>query len=340
MTAERKSRTGWNHGWQLGPLAACSAALALAQAQAATRSSPGGSGGRSWDPVSIERTGAVGEAVKDNPGLRRKPQSVARHNVRQGEIRNTKADEPIAVLIKPDQPGSVARADAASTVEASPATPVVAGENSAGPDAAILQTQKKDYSDAVQKFCSNIGPTAIEARTAAQKKLIAELEHKIQNRIAQLQSKIEETKEWLNRREAFAAKATAGLVQVLSRMDPEAAAAQLAQMDVETAAALLLKLDPKAAAPLLGEMPPAKAAQLASIVAASTGSLRRPNTPEQADAGKASTQSSSSSIDETPGVTGSVGPLDVSAGRGAAASEITPQSTQSQPFTLLPEDVR
>lgn len=335
MTAERKSRTGWNHGWQLGPWAACSAVLALAQAQAATRSSP--IGGPSWDPVSIERTGAVGEAVEDNPGLRRKPQS---RNERRGEIRNTKADEPIAVLIKPDQPASVARADAASTVEAPPAAPVVAGENSAGPDAAILQTQKKDYSDAVQKFCSNIGPTAIEARTAAQKRLIAELEQKIQNRIAQLQSKIEETKEWLNRREAFAAKATAGLVQVLSRMDPEAAAAQLAQMDVETAAALLLKLDPKAAAPLLGEMPPAKAAQLASIVAASTGSLRRPSTPEKADAGKASTQSSSNSIDETPGATGSVGPLDVSAGRGAAASEITPQSTQSQPFTLPPEGVR
>ncbi len=274
---------------------------------------------------------------------RRRPRDVERI-----AISGPKPDKQIVVVMKSGESGSAAPAGPASRppiegtvpVEAPPAAPVAAGESAAAADRAGLQKQMKDYSDAVQKFCSNIGPTAIEARTAAQKKMIAELEEKIQKRIAQLQSKIEETKEWLNRREAFAAKATSGLVEVLKKMEPEAAAAQLAQMDVETAAALLLKLDPKAAAPLLDEMPAAKAAQLASLVAASTGSLRRSDTLEKGEDGKVSSHSAGSPVNEASETTGSVEPLDASAGRGADVSNTPRPAPKSQPADLPPENVR
>jgi flagellar motility protein MotE (MotC chaperone) len=138
---------------------------------------------------------------------------------------------------------------------------------------------------AVQQFCASIGPSAIEARTAWLQKTTAELEQQLETRVAALEAKIAEHKEWLGKRQEFARKAGDGLVQVFTKLKPEAAAQQIAAMDEPLAAALLVRLDAKVASALLNEVPPAKAARLTSMFAtvAGIGAKRRDSTG--ADAG-------------------------------------------------------
>jgi flagellar motility protein MotE (MotC chaperone) len=138
------------------------------------------------------------------------------------------------------------------------------------------------YTSAVQRFCASIGPTAIEARFAWQRRTIAELEKEIAVRIERLDAKIEEHKKWLAKREAFAAKATTSLVLLITKMKAEAAALQLAEMEEDVAAALLMRLDAKISGPLLGEIPPIKAARLAGLIAASADVSTRPTAAKAA----------------------------------------------------------
>ncbi|MBS0242949.1 MAG: hypothetical protein JSS20_12290 [Proteobacteria bacterium] len=156
-------------------------------------------------------------------------------------------------------------------------------------EAAVTRPPSSEYVSTVQKFCSSVGPTAIEARTAWQKRTIAELEQQIARSVGLLEAKITEHKEWLSKRETFAARANASIVQVFAKLNPEAAAAQLAQMEVETAAALLLKLDPKVVAPILSEVPPAKAAQISALLVDAAGDDRRHSAKGQTAAETAST---------------------------------------------------
>lgn len=296
-----------------------SAFLAFGSAEAETLAINQDAAGSGWAPVNLEQAKSAAPVSSDKP----KPPAKADKVVEPASNERAKsltepggtAADASSISVSPE-PGPSVKKD----------TPKGAAEESgkrteSGPSpAATLPAQPsvqsqpvvKEYSDAVQRFCSNIGPTAIEARTAAQKKMIAALVQDLEMRIERLQSKIAESRAWINRREAFAAKATASLVQVLSKMDPEAAAAQLSQMDTETAAALLLKLEPKAAAPLLGEMPAAKAAQLAAVLAASTGTLGRQSRPQTARVGAGLQTQSGGSIDSS-GPTGSVRPSAVSA---------------------------
>ncbi len=141
----------------------------------------------------------------------------------------------------------------------------------------------------MQKFCTNIGPVAAEARAAWLRKTIAEHEQKLEQRITELEAKTAEHKEWLAKRQEFARKVGSGLVQLVSRMKPEAAAQQIALMDEETAAALIVKLDAKTAGLLLSEIPAPKAARLSTAIAAvaSLGPQRRPASPAPGQSGAA-----------------------------------------------------
>jgi flagellar motility protein MotE (MotC chaperone) len=137
--------------------------------------------------------------------------------------------------------------------------------------AAAGDPQTQEYSAAVQQFCANIGPSAIEARTAWLQKTTAELEQQMDKRIVALEAKIAEHKEWLGKRQEFARKVGDGLVQVFTKLKPEAAAQQIAAMDEQLAAALLVKLDAKVASALLSEVPAAKAARLSTMFATVAG---------------------------------------------------------------------
>ncbi len=114
----------------------------------------------------------------------------------------------------------------------------------------------------VRMFCTNNVSTAGAARVAWQAAKLEELDARLQQRIAELEAKRAEYEEWLHKRDEALKKARDEVVAIYSKMEPEAAANELAQMDDETAAALLSKLDTRSASAILGEMDPARAAHL------------------------------------------------------------------------------
>ena len=119
----------------------------------------------------------------------------------------------------------------------------------------------------VARFCSNIADQALDARVAWQQKELEATELKLRQRIAELEAKRAEYEDWLKRREEFLKKAEDSVVEIYSRMNPEAAALQIASMADDTAAAVLAKLKVRVASAILNEMEPARGAHLADTLA-------------------------------------------------------------------------
>jgi flagellar motility protein MotE (MotC chaperone) len=119
----------------------------------------------------------------------------------------------------------------------------------------------------VAKFCSNIADAALDARVAWQQKELEAAEAKLRQRIAELEAKRAEYEQWLKLREDFLKKAEDSVVEIYSRMNPEAAAQQIASMADDTAAAVLAKLRVRSASAILNEMEPARGAHLADTLA-------------------------------------------------------------------------
>ena len=115
-------------------------------------------------------------------------------------------------------------------------------------------------------YCSSITSAAADARFAWQKKTIADLEQEIAKRVALLEEKTAEYQKWLARRDEFSKKANETLLQIYSRMRPDAAAVQLATLDEETAASLLVKLEPRKASLILNEMETTQAVRLTATI--------------------------------------------------------------------------
>jgi flagellar motility protein MotE (MotC chaperone) len=128
------------------------------------------------------------------------------------------------------------------------------------PTTAVEQTPGEQY-------CSNVFDAAATARLAEQKKELAKAEKQIDERIAALAAKTDELKSWIKKREDFTSRATDALVQIYSKMKPDAAAGQLMAMDELMAAAVVSKLSPKANSLILSEMDATKAARLSAIMA-------------------------------------------------------------------------
>ncbi|WP_398476228.1 MotE family protein [Tardiphaga sp.] len=128
---------------------------------------------------------------------------------------------------------------------------------------AAAPTQESD----VARFCSNITDQALDARVAWQQKELEATEVKLKQRIAELEAKRAEYEEWLKLREDFLKKAEENVVEIYSRMNPEAAAQQIASMADDTAAAVLAKLKVRVASSILNEMEPARGAHLADTLA-------------------------------------------------------------------------
>ena len=128
---------------------------------------------------------------------------------------------------------------------------------------AATATQESD----VARFCSNITDQALDARVAWQQKELEATEVKLKQRIAELEAKRAEYEDWLKLREDFLKKAEDNVVEIYSRMNPEAAAQQIASMADDTAAAVLAKLKVRVASSILNEMEPARGAHLADTLA-------------------------------------------------------------------------
>lgn len=118
-----------------------------------------------------------------------------------------------------------------------------------------------------EQYCANVIDAAAAAQIAEQTRKLEKAQKTIDDRVALLSAKTEELKKWVKKREDFTAHATDALVEIYSKMKPDAAANQLAAMDELTAAAITSKLSPKVSSLMLAEMNAGKAARLTAIVA-------------------------------------------------------------------------
>ena len=155
----------------------------------------------------------------------------------------------------PQQPARQPERVAAATVAKNAA--------SSATDTAAPGPQDSD----VARFCTNVGDAALDARVAWQQKELEATEAKLRQRIAELETKRAEYEQWLKLREDFLKKAEDSVVEIYSRMNPEAAAQQIASMADDTAAAVLAKLRVRSASAILNEMDPARGAHLADTLA-------------------------------------------------------------------------
>ncbi|MBW7972153.1 MotE family protein [Bradyrhizobium sp. BR 10289] len=160
----------------------------------------------------------------------------------------TQAQAPAAAPVRPAKPGSV-------TAPPKPAPPQAAasGDNE------------------VALFCSNVSDPAVDARLAWQLKELEKAESLLRERIAEVEAKRAEYEKWMALRDDFLKKAEAQVVEIYSRMKPDAAATQIAGMADETAAAVLAKLSPRSSSAIFNEMDTARAAHLADLL----GGMRR-----------------------------------------------------------------
>jgi flagellar motility protein MotE (MotC chaperone) len=117
-----------------------------------------------------------------------------------------------------------------------------------------------------ENFCGAIAASAASLRLAWQEERIRTLQAEMVVKIAELDAKEAEVRDWVTKREQLLARAAESLTAIYSKMKPEAASAHLQAMDDDTAAAILLKLKPAAASALLNEMDPARAARLSDLL--------------------------------------------------------------------------
>jgi len=167
---------------------------------------------------------------------------------------------------QPPRPKPAAKPDVAAKPEVAAKTfsepPLITGSIDKKEQVAVA-AQESD----VARFCSNITDQALDARVAWQQRELEATEAKLKLRIAELEAKRAEYEEWLKLREDFLKKAEDNVVEIYSRMNPEAAAQQIASMADDTAAAVLAKLKVRVASAILNEMEPARGAHLADTLA-------------------------------------------------------------------------
>jgi flagellar motility protein MotE (MotC chaperone) len=159
---------------------------------------------------------------------------------------------------------------AAPAPAAAPVRPAKPGSVTAPPKPAPTQAAVSADSE-VALFCSNVSDPAVDARLAWQLKELEKAESLLRERIAEVEAKRVEYEKWMALRDDFLKKAEAQVVEIYSRMKPDAAATQIAGMADETAAAVLAKLSPRSSSAIFNEMETGRAAHLADLL----GGMRR-----------------------------------------------------------------
>lgn len=127
-------------------------------------------------------------------------------------------------------------------------------------------------------YCANIVDLAADARLVLQTKTLEELQAKIDEKLAALESKRAELEKFLKKRDEAAKETQKGLVDIFSKMKPDVAAAQLEILDVKTSASILKQLNARAASTILNEMK-------APIAAAITVKMAEPVNSTKLDGG-------------------------------------------------------
>lgn len=122
--------------------------------------------------------------------------------------------------------------------------------------------------DEIRQFCSNIADAAKDRRYSMQVAELEKLKKDIDERVVRLEEKRAEYEAWVKRRDDFMAKAEASVVDIYSKMKPDAAAERLAAVDPTLAASIIMKLNTRQAGIILNEMNSKSAAALTGIMAA------------------------------------------------------------------------
>jgi flagellar motility protein MotE (MotC chaperone) len=211
------------------------------------------------EPAKAEQAGAQAAA---GPALTGTEPAMAGNMPPEDDIANAELDDPFADLKVMPRP-------AAGEVLT---TQVVPGDNRTTVEAAPPAER-----GAASQYCTNIADAAIDARIAWQRQNLAEAEKEVQRRTTELEVKTAEYQRWLTRRDEFAERAQKAIIDIYSKMKPDAAALQLQALDDETAAAVLIKLESRVASAVMNEMEPVQAARLTAILSgASKGPGSRP----------------------------------------------------------------
>lgn len=121
--------------------------------------------------------------------------------------------------------------------------------------------------DEIQRFCGNVADAARDRRYMIQMQELESLKAEIEARVAQLEAKRSEYEKWMTLRQEFMDHASENVVQIYSRMRPDAAAERLASMKSDLAAAIMLKLEVKRSGLIMNEMESTVAAKLTGIMA-------------------------------------------------------------------------
>ena len=142
-----------------------------------------------------------------------------------------------------------------------------AAQNDGKPKPAAPQPDKSVES-VVSRYCANVAPVAAEARIAWETHRLNDLDEQIKQRVAELEKAEADTRDWVSKREALLNSASDDVVSIYGKMDPEAAAAQLAAMDEPIAVSILHKLKVSAASSILDQMEAPRAARLTGLILA------------------------------------------------------------------------
>jgi flagellar motility protein MotE (MotC chaperone) len=126
----------------------------------------------------------------------------------------------------------------------------------------------KSADTGVSRYCANVAPVVAEARIAWETRHLNELDAQIKQRIADLEKAEANTREWVSKRDALLNSASDDVVAIYGKMDPEAAAQQIAAMEETIAVSILHKLKVGAASAILDQMEAARAARLTSLILA------------------------------------------------------------------------
>lgn len=123
---------------------------------------------------------------------------------------------------------------------------------------------------AITDYCANFADRANDARTAWQTENLKKIEAEIDVKLVALEARQSELQQWISKREAMLKAAAKELVDIYAKMDPEAAAKQLAELDTTTATSVIRQLSPRGASAILNVMEAKQAARLAKAIANAT----------------------------------------------------------------------
>lgn len=132
--------------------------------------------------------------------------------------------------------------------------------------AASTAPGKATTSDEVSTYCAAIAPTEAEVRIAWEMKKLKELDEQVKKAVEDLQTKANDARTWVEKREAMEKQANDAMIAIFAKMPGEAASSELTAMEETKAAAILSKLNPRVASTILSNMDSGKAARLNAIL--------------------------------------------------------------------------